>query len=26
MGGDELQFRAVMADLVVALQNPYAKD
>ena len=26
MGGDEPQFRAVMADLVAALQNPYAKD
>ena len=26
MGVDELQFRAVMADLVTALQNPYSKD
>ena len=26
MGSDELQFRAVMADLVAALQNPYSKD
>ncbi len=26
MGGDEAQFRAVMADLVAALENPYAKD
>lgn len=25
MGGDEPQFRAVMADLVAALQTPYAK-
>jgi hypothetical protein len=26
MGGDEAQFRGVMADLVAALENPYAKD
>jgi hypothetical protein len=26
MGGDEAQFRAVMADLVAVLENPYAKD
>ena len=26
MGGDEAQFRGVMADLVTALENPYAKD
>jgi hypothetical protein len=25
MGGDEAQFRTVMADLVAALENPYAK-
>jgi len=26
MGGDEAQFRGVMADLVAALENPYARD
>ena len=26
MGGDEAQFRAVMTDLLAALDNPYAKD
>ena len=26
MGGDETQFRTVMADLVATLDNPYVKD
>ena len=26
MGGDEVQFRAVLADLVASLTNPYRKD
>jgi hypothetical protein len=26
MGGDETQFRAVIADMMATLENPYAKD